>query len=123
MAQARALQTSATATIPTTGFFNKPLSFWRTWLLVASAGLGAFGLDMMLFQNLLDTYLWNKLFFSKSLLHETFTPEIKHYLHLTYGVLGATITGWAAMMYFHVKNNFASRDIRAWNTVAASLGI
>ncbi len=121
--QTRALQTTTSTTQPATGFFNKPLSFWRNWLLVASAGFGVVGLEMMLFQNLLDTYLWNKLFFSKSMLHTTFTPEIKNYIHTLYGILGAVTVGWAAMLYYHVKNSFATRDIRAWNAVAASIGI
>jgi hypothetical protein len=121
--QARALQTVANPATQATGFFNKPLSFWRNWLLVATAGFGVFGVDMMLFQNLLDSYLWNPLLFSKSHLHETFSPEIKNFVHFVFGVLGAVCAGWGAMMYYHVKNNFMTRDIRAWNALAVSLSL
>lgn len=90
---------------------------------MTSAGFGVFGLDMMLFQNLLDSYLWNPLLFSKSHLHETFSPEVKKFVHFTFGVLGAVCAGWAATMYYQVKNSFMTRDIRVWNSLAFSIGL
>lgn len=98
------------------------LNFWRKWLLVTSIFTALFGLAMVLLQDLMDAIVWHPLLFYNSNLDKTFSPEILHYVHLVYGILGAVMVGWGVLLFFYVKNYFASGDRQVWLALVLSVG-
>jgi hypothetical protein len=101
---------------------SSPINFWRKWLLVASIIQAVVSLAMMLLQDFLDEFLWNPLFFYDSKLDQTFSPEVKHYIHFLFGVMGAVMVGWSILLFFYIKSSFASGDRQVWYALVLSVG-
>jgi hypothetical protein len=101
---------------------GESLAFWGKLLKVASIGVSLFGLDMILFQDTLNKFLWNKLFFFNSDLHLTFSSATQHFVNLNYGVMGAFMVGWGLSLLQNTRTAFRTCDQRDWKALATSVG-
>ena len=97
--------------------------FWRRWLVIVALALVGFGLFVALFNQsgVFDTIFNNQIdsvFWSTS--PDAVSGEFQQW---AYGVLGATLAGWGAMIAFIAVGPFNRREAWAWLCLAAGIGL
>ncbi len=97
--------------------------FWRRWLVIVALALVGFGLFIALFNQsgVFDTLFNNQIddvFWSSGL-----DAESSDFQQWVYGVLGATLAGWGAMIVFIAVGPFSRREAWAWLSLATGIGL
>jgi len=94
-------------------------SFWRRWLFVVSLILALFGVVMALlnvlfdlFNSQIDPVFWGA---------AGIPADTARFQRWIYGILGATVAGWAVSLAFIAHYRFKARERWAWNSMAAGL--
>jgi hypothetical protein len=102
----------------------KRFEFWRRWLIVLAWGMAAFGLLFAFFnQTALFDWLFNhrvnRLFFAEGIP----TADAKAFQGWAYGVLGAVLAGWAAVMALIAQHGLRTKARWTWRCYAAGVGL
>jgi hypothetical protein len=96
--------------------------FWDRWLLVVAWILVVFGLLFALFNQ-----SWPLDLIFNQRINSAFWPgglaidNIESFQAWIYGVLGATLSGWAVFLVFMVRHPFKRREGWAWNCIFAGI--
>ncbi|MEW5828497.1 MAG: hypothetical protein AB1846_06360 [Chloroflexota bacterium] len=98
-------------------------SFWQRWLFTFSLIVVAFGMGMALlnrtslfafFDSQVNPAFWGA---------NPLPAGANEFIGWVYGVLGATMAGWGAVLAFIARVPFRSRERWAWNAVALGLSL
>ncbi len=100
---------------------SPPRRLWINWLLAACTGAGAFGLAMVLLPGPVESF-FNWMVFGSTETPAAFSSEAAEYSRFVYGVLGAVMAGWMALIAAVVTGPLRAGERWAWLAVAASLG-
>ncbi len=98
-----------------------PPFFWTRWLLVASIGVMAFGLVLVIAPVLALQGFSLLVYFDQSRI-SSFGPEATRYIALSHAVLGGVMFGWGMVLAVLVQTFFAAGYRASWNMVALSVG-
>ena len=88
--------------------------FWQKWLLVSGIIVSVFGISMVLninserFNSLIDPVFWG---------NETPNIQVRNFQQWVYGVLGATMVSWGALIAFIAAIPFKRKEKWARNCV------
>lgn len=93
---------------------------WRTWLLVVSLAVGAFGLLLVLAPSAARRTFSAMLYGATHTL-ETFGAEQVRYVSLAHAVLGGVMVGWSIALFCAIRSFFSTQPRATWNLVAGSL--
>lgn len=97
-------------------------SFWQRWLFGVSLLITAFGLLLVFFNqtpvfDLLFNRQVNPVFWGA----EDIADSALTFQKWIYGVLGATVAGWGAVMAFIAHHPFRRKEKWAWNCLATGM--
>lgn len=102
----------------------KSFNFWQTWLFVISIVLIVFGLLLAFFNQSVpfevtfnanvDPHFWGL---------EAPTPDALLFQQWIYGVLGATIAGWGALLASLIRAAFHKKELWVWNSILYSMAL
>ncbi len=92
---------------------------WIRWLLAVCAGVGAFGLGMVLLPGPIESF-FNWMVFGDTATPAGFSEGATDYSRFIYGVLGAVLAGWMALIAAIVAGPLRRRERWAWLAVAGS---
>jgi hypothetical protein len=99
---------------------NSWLRFWWYWLVIAICGVTIFSLSLVFLPDFMQLF-FNKMFFSSSQAHSTFSGVAYSYIKFVYGVLGAVMFGWSVALLYIVAVPFRSGKREAWYAITASI--
>jgi hypothetical protein len=98
-----------------------PPSFWTRWLLVASLGVMAFGLVLVVAPGLALRGFSLLVYVDPDRI-ASFGPEAARHVSLVHAVLGGVMVGWGMALALLVREFFAAGHRAGWNVVAWSVG-
>lgn len=92
--------------------------FWYRWLVVVTVGVIIYGFLLMLLPESMYR-AFNRLFFAS----DAGMPsgEIRAYIHLVQGVLGAVLIGWMVTILSVLMSGFRQKQRAAWRTLLLSI--
>ena len=93
---------------------------WRHWLTLVAAGVAALGVVLVLWPG---SGVFNLVVFYSLSMPAGFSAEAVAYVEFVYGVLGAVLIGWMAMVIALVHGPFRRGEPIAWTMLAASMSI
>ena len=101
----------------------KSFTFWQWWLFVFSLIVTIFGLLMAIFNRTrlfaafdlqVNPAFWGTL---------PLPPGVNEFQGWIYGLLGAAMAGWGAILAFIIRYPFRMRERWAWNAFASGLSL
>ena len=100
--------------------FSRLSPIWPRWLSLASAGIMAFGLIMVLLPAL-TMEGFSLLVYGSSSRIAGFGTEPGRYIALAHAVLGAVMLSWGLLLWFVVRGAFARGEREGWRMVALAV--
>lgn len=99
---------------------SRPSKFWINWLLVASAGVAAFGL-LLVVAPAFTRRGFSMLVYASPGDIDSFGAEQVRYISLVHAVLGGVMVGWGTAL-FHVARSLLAGGVSAgWRIIAVSV--
>ncbi len=93
------------------------LLFWQRWLFALSVGVVLFGLALAFFNGSPTFDLFNRQIDPAFWGNQPISSEAGLFRQWVYGVLGATMAGWGAMIAFIAHYPFRRKEQWAWYSV------
>ena len=102
----------------------KSFSFWRGWLVTVGSILTLFGLALVFFnQSPLFDAVFNNHINPSFWPSGAISPDIVRFQAWIYGVLGATVAGWGAVVVFIARYPFHRRESWARDSIAVGISL
>jgi hypothetical protein len=98
----------------------RPEPFWVACLRVATLGVAAFGLALVVAPDMARR-AFSLLLYGHAQRIATFGAEAMAYIGLVHAVLGAVMFGWAVALFLIVRGPFARGERGAWEWLALSV--
>jgi hypothetical protein len=102
----------------------KRFDFWQKWLFIVAVVMAVFGLSLaffsqsaafdLLFNNQINPGFWGQ---------GQVASQVATFQGWIYGILGATVAGWAICLGFIAWYPFRQRQLWAWHCVAWCLSV
>ena len=93
---------------------------WRHWLTLVAAGVCGLGVVLILWPT---SGIFNLIIFYSRAMPPDFSAGARAYVEFVYGVLGAVLIGWMAMVIALVQGPFARGEGFAWTMLAVPIAI
>lgn len=89
-------------------------------LFAIALGVGAFGLAFVVLPGPIEG-LFNRMIFGSAAAPETFSAEARDYIRFSYGVIGAVMAGWMALIGAIALGPLRRGERWAWEALAGSI--
>jgi hypothetical protein len=97
--------------------------FWYRWLVVATVGLMAFGIAMVVAPGIAKFGFSALIYTDGHFISTSFSPQANGYVALVHGVLGAVLVGWGLQIFLVIKGPFLKAQPTAWSSIAIPLAV